>query len=141
MRLTYWRRFRKIDRLRRNLLLRLARKSLKEELHSHKQFPKVSDVDLTDWIITYLDRELGRVGIRTVNESIAEMLIAAEIPGGGREGCAWSAEAVKKRRDRFKKNPLAVRQWPALFRPQPHPKAVFYEAMQEAFQKAFKSHQ
>lgn len=127
------------DRRWQAAALNLLRKAIEAELRRHKQFPKVGKIDLTDWIITYLARELSRVGIRDVNERIAEMLVAAKIPGGGREGCAWSAEAVKQRRTRFKKNPLVVHRWPALFSPHPDPRAFFYEAMEEGFHEATRS--
>jgi hypothetical protein len=84
------------------------------ELSRHSEFRKTSNVRVTDWLISWLARELNKVGLKEINKDIATLLNAAEVPGGGLGEDGWSPEAVKKRRDRFALNPLAISRWPTL---------------------------
>lgn len=124
--------------------LRVLHKQIEAELQRHSQFPKISKVELRDWVIAWLAKELHRVGINEVNAGIATLLSAANIPSGGRDergsdyGLAWSAAAVKQRRRRFEKNPLVVHKWPTLFDfPQP---AVHDSTFWNELGRAFQAH-
>jgi len=69
-------------------------------------------IQMTDVITEIIAQDLERAGSRKVNEDLATLLTAASVPGGTRDEVAnlwaWDAATVDKRRDRLKRNPIAV---------------------------------
>jgi hypothetical protein len=101
-------------------LLETVRAQVEQQRRLYTEWrPAFTTIQQTNWVITWLGKELSGAGIRTVNESIATLLSAADVPGGDRDelafGWVWSAQTVKKRRARFRANPLMTLFFPALF--------------------------
>ena len=71
-----------------------------------------STIHVTDLVIAIVARVLERAGSRRVDENLATLLTAAAVPGGTRDevknGWAWDAATVHKRRDRLKRKPVAA---------------------------------
>jgi hypothetical protein len=70
-------------------------------------------INLTDFVISSLSALL-KAKTRRVNVDIATLLTAAGVPGGKPGTFGWSAEVIKKRRERLRKNvrnPLLVSIW------------------------------